>query len=87
MVSDLKSDLVMTTSQRHPNVHLMGNLAVLKINLPTNQESYKQPDTTSENVSKIHPFVVCVPFVKLFFCDLFFITSPKMALKKAHTTI
>ena len=28
MISDLKSDLVMTTSQRRPNVHLMGNPAV-----------------------------------------------------------
>ena len=30
MVSDLKSDLVMTSSQRRPNVHLIGNPAVLK---------------------------------------------------------
>ena len=28
MVSDLKSDLVMTTSQRRSDVHLMGNPAV-----------------------------------------------------------
>ena len=28
MASDLKSDLVMTSSQRRPNVHLMGNPAV-----------------------------------------------------------
>ena len=28
MVSDLKDDLVMTPSQRRPNVSLMGNLAV-----------------------------------------------------------
>ena len=34
MVSDLKSDLVMTTFQRRPNVHLMGNPAVSKQELP-----------------------------------------------------
>ena len=28
MVSDLKSGVVMTSSQRRPNVHLMGNPAV-----------------------------------------------------------
>ena len=29
MVSDLKSDLVMTSSQRRPNIHLKGNPAVV----------------------------------------------------------
>ena len=32
MVSDLKSDLVLTTSQRRPDVHLMGNPAVCSNN-------------------------------------------------------
>ena len=57
MVSDLKSDLVMTPSQCRLNVHMMGNPAVLSpdsqsVNFPVSQSTF-------QSVSQVfsHPVV------------------------------